>query len=67
MNEPDRQEFIKAMPKEVLEQMNNGNFSLIKRVEVPEDKTILRAVWQMFNVQGSLPIPKYNMAKPFDG
>jgi hypothetical protein len=47
MNEPDRQEFIKAMPKEVLEQMNNGNFSLIKRVEVPEDKTILRAVWQM--------------------
>jgi hypothetical protein len=27
--------------------MNNGNFSLIERVKVPEDKTILRAVWQM--------------------
>jgi hypothetical protein len=47
MREPDRQEFIKAMQKEVLDQMNNGNFSLIKRVDVPEDKTILRAVWQM--------------------
>jgi hypothetical protein len=47
MKEPDRQEFIKAMQKEVLDQMNNGNFSLIKRVDVPEDKTILRAVWQM--------------------
>jgi hypothetical protein len=47
MKEPDRQEFINAMEKEVLDQMNNGNFSLIKRVEVPKDKTILRAVWQM--------------------
>ena len=47
MKEPDRDEFINAMQKEVTDQMENGNFSIVKTSEVPKDKTILPAVWQM--------------------
>jgi hypothetical protein len=60
MKEPDWLEFIKAMQKEVLDQMNNGNFSLIKRVNMPEDKTILRAVWQMKQKKILKPEPSRN-------
>jgi hypothetical protein len=48
------------MQKEVVDQMNNGNFSLIKRVNVPEDKTILRAVWQMKQKKILKPEPSRN-------
>lgn len=47
MKEHDRGEFIKAMQKEVNDQMENGNFDLIKISEVPKGATILPAVWQM--------------------
>ena len=36
-----------AMIKEVTDQINNGNFSLIRRKEIPEGSTILPGVWQM--------------------
>ena len=36
MKEPDRAEFIKVMEKEVADQMNNGNFSIMPRSELPK-------------------------------
>ena len=47
MKEPDREKFKEAMQREVDDQMNNGNFSIMKRIDVPRDKPILPAVWQM--------------------
>jgi Reverse transcriptase (RNA-dependent DNA polymerase). len=47
MREPDKDEFKKAMQKEIDDQLENGNFEIIKREEVPEGATILPAVWQM--------------------
>ena len=44
MRQPDRKEFIKAMQKEVNDQMENENFSIVKGSEVPLDKVILPAV-----------------------
>ena len=47
MKEPDRAEFIKAMEKEVKDQMDNGNFSIVLASSVPKGTTIFPAVWQM--------------------
>ena len=47
MKEPDYVEFLKAMEKEVQDQMGNGNFRLVKRSSVPKTATLLPAVWQM--------------------
>ena len=44
MREPDKEEFKQAMIKEVKDQMDNGNFSIIKISKVPKGKTILPAV-----------------------
>ena len=47
MREPDKEEFKKAMVKEVTDQMKNGNFTIVHISNVPKDKTVLPAVWQM--------------------
>ena len=47
MREPDKEHFKQAMVKEVKDQMDNGNFSIVHVSQVPKDKTILPAVWQM--------------------
>jgi len=47
VKEPDKDEFVKAMHKEIEDQMNNGNFSIVRRSEVPGGKAILPAAWQM--------------------
>ena len=47
MKQPDRAEFIKAMEKEVKDQMNNGNFSIVLASSVPKGTTVFPAVWQM--------------------
>jgi hypothetical protein len=47
MREPDREEFRAAMAKEVADQMNNGNFSIVERSSVPEGEAIMPTVWQM--------------------
>ena len=47
MKEPDRAEFIEAMKKEVKDQMDNGNFSIVLASTVPKGTTIFPAVWQM--------------------
>ena len=47
MREPDKVEFLKAMEKEVEDQMKNGNYSIINKNDIPKSSTILPAVWQM--------------------
>ncbi|KAI2496437.1 hypothetical protein MHU86_18061 [Fragilaria crotonensis] len=45
--EQDKEEFENSMLKEVEDQYNNGNFSIVHKSEVPDDQTVLPAVWQM--------------------
>ena len=47
MREPDADQFRTAMEKEFNDQWENGNFSLKKRTDIPEDARILPSVWQM--------------------
>jgi len=47
MKQPDREEFIKAMIKEVESQQANGNWRIVKASSVPEGATILPSVWAM--------------------
>jgi hypothetical protein len=47
MRQPDREEFKKAMQKEIDDQMANGNFTIVRRTKVPKGATVLPAVWQM--------------------
>ena len=47
MRQPNRKEFIQAMEKEVQDQMENGNFTIVHKDTVPKDRAILPAVWQM--------------------
>jgi Reverse transcriptase (RNA-dependent DNA polymerase)/GAG-pre-integrase domain len=44
---PDRNEFIKAMEKEVNSHMNNHNWQIISRAKVPSNQPVLPAVWAM--------------------
>jgi hypothetical protein len=47
MKEPDKANFIKAIQKEVQDQMDNGNYSIMHQLELPKGATVLPAVWQM--------------------
>lgn len=47
LKQHDRAEFVKAMQKEVEDQLQNGNFEIVRVDEVPTEATILPAVWQM--------------------
>ena len=69
MREPDRDEFIKAMHKEIIDQMKNGNFSIVRRSKVPKGKAILPAVWQMKRKRDikTREIKKYKARLNIDG
>ena len=45
LQEPNKAEFVKAMEKEVMDQMSNNNFTIVHKDSVPPDKIILPAVW----------------------
>jgi transposase InsO family protein len=47
VKEPDRDNFIEAMQKEVRDQSENGNFSVVHKSKVPRGATTLPSVWQM--------------------
>ena len=47
LKEPDRDQFIDAMYQEMKGQVENGNYSIIPRSQVPEGATVLPAVWAM--------------------
>lgn len=69
MKEPDRAEFEKAMEKEVEDQFQNGNFTIIHKSEVPRGATILPAVWQMRRKRDirTREIKKYKARLNIDG
>jgi hypothetical protein len=46
MREEDRECFKTSMLKELTDQFENGNFTVVHKSEVPEGNTILPAVWQ---------------------
>ena len=47
MKEPDKEEFIKAMVKEVEGQQANGNWTIVKADTIPKEATVLPSVWAM--------------------
>jgi hypothetical protein len=47
MQEPDKAEFIKAAVSEVKSHVDNQNFTLMRRDELPKSTRVLRAVWSM--------------------
>jgi len=47
LREPDCKEFMKAMEKEIHDQMAHGNFMIVHQSTVPEGATILPTVWAM--------------------
>ena len=47
MKEPDHEQFLKAMEKEIKDQRENGNFILLHKSKVPRGTTILNAFRQM--------------------
>ena len=69
MRQSDRKEFIEAMQKEVQDQMRNKNFSIVHIDDVPRDKVILPAVWQMKRKRDikSRKIKKYKARLNIDG
>src|SRR6056300_397126 len=69
MREKDADEFKRAMVKEWKDQLENGNFSVIHRNDVPEGATVLPAVWQMKRKRDirSRQIKKYKARLNLDG
>ena len=69
LKENDRKEFINAMQKEVQDQMDNGNFTIVEANDVPSDKPILPAVWQMKRKRNirTREIKKYKARLNIDG
>jgi len=47
MRQPDRKEFVKAMDKELQDQLDHGNFTVVHKSTVPEGATVLPTVWAM--------------------
>ena len=47
MRQPDRKEFIHAMDKELQDQLEHENFTVVHKNTVPEGATILPTVWAM--------------------
>jgi hypothetical protein len=57
------------MEKEIKDQFENGNFTVIRKSEVPEGQTILPAVWQMRRMRDARTgrIKKYKARLNVDG
>ena len=69
MKEKDRERFQESMLKEVTDQFDNGNFTVIHKSEVPKGQTILPAVWQMRRKRDAKDgsIKKYKARLNIDG
>jgi hypothetical protein len=69
MKEKDRERFQESMLKEVTDQFDNGNFTVIPKSEVPKGQTILPAVWQMRRKRDAKDgsIKKYKARLDIDG
>ena len=69
MREKDSVEFQSSMLKEVTDQFENGNFTVVHKSEVPSDQTVLPAVWQMRRKRDAKTgeIKKYKARLNIDG
>ena len=69
MKDLDRKDFITAMVKELTDQIDNGDYSIISKIQVPTGATILPAVWKMKRKQDikTRDIKKWNMRLYIDG
>lgn len=69
LKEPDRDEFIKAMEKEVYQQVDKKVYSIILRSQVPKDAVVLPAVWQLRRKRDIITgaIKKYKARCNIDG
>ena len=47
LNEPDRDQFIKAVIKEVNDHISRGHWDLVPMSEIPQGEKVLDAVWAM--------------------
>jgi hypothetical protein len=47
MKEPDKEQFLEAMEKEVSAHTEAGNFIIVPRHKVPQGVLVIPAVWQM--------------------
>jgi hypothetical protein len=47
LRQPDRQQFLTAMEKEVEDHTKNGNWKVVSRAEIPKGVPVLPAVWSM--------------------
>ena len=47
MKQPDKQQFLEAMEKEIESQVEQGVYMIVPRSSVPEGTRVLPAVWQM--------------------
>ena len=69
MREPDREQFQKAMEKEVNDQLKNGNFTIVPRSSIPPNQRVFPAVWQMRRKRDikTQEIKKYKARLNLDG
>ena len=69
MQQPDREQFCKAMQKEMDDQMADGNFKLVQRDKIPIGTKIFPAVWQMRRKRDikTQEVKKWKARLNFDG
>ena len=69
MRESDREHFLKAMEKEIIDQWDNDNFKLFKRKDVLADKNVLPGVWALRRKREVLTnaVKKYKARWNLDG
>ena len=69
MKQTDKREFQQAMQKEIDDRMNDNNYSIIKRSDVPKGASILPAVWQLRRKRDikTRQIKKYKARLNIDG
>ena len=56
MKEPDKEPFLMAMEKEAQDQLNNGNFTIMLKSQVPKGARIIPMVWQKKRKGTSQPV-----------
>jgi hypothetical protein len=69
MKESDRQQFQETVDKEVKDQMENKNFSIVSQNSVPEKELVILTVWQMKQKQDMITqqVKKWKARLNIDG
>ena len=69
MKEVDKEKFIEAMRKEVRDQAENGNFTVVRKETIPKGARVMKAVWQMRRKRDirTRAIKKYKACLNIDG